>query len=137
MGLAQAHAGLYTGDDPWLENFAAYPKDVRENVLDQITGDNYVFIVPAGSLWFNLLVFTINAGFAVQHLFARRLKWGGELGGPKKGFMGQYFSGACLILQWVSYIVASSIYGLSSKRPSLHDTTRLIIVRVSSFKRFG
>ena len=50
--------------------------------------DGAVFIAPAGSIWFNLMVFSVNAFAALQHLFARRKKNGGELGGPKKGFMG-------------------------------------------------
>jgi solute carrier family 8 (sodium/calcium exchanger) len=111
--IAQAHAGLYTGDDPWLSKFSGYDKGVRENVLKQMgDGDNLTFIVPAGSLGLNLLFFTINAFFAIQHLFARRKKFGGELGGPKRGFMGQYFSGAFLVFQWVIYITASSVVAI-------------------------
>merc|ERR1711879_135883 len=73
-------------------------------------GKNAKFMVPAGTLWFNLMVFSINAFFAIQHLMARRKTWGGELGGPKRGFMGQYFSAAFLCSQWFIYVFAISIF---------------------------
>jgi len=71
---------------------------------------NAVFVTPGGTLWFNLMVFSVNAFCALQHLEARRKKWGGELGGPKKGFFGQYFSASFLVFQWFIYIVASIIF---------------------------
>jgi solute carrier family 8 (sodium/calcium exchanger) len=81
--------------------------DVKAIMRD---GQHSVFVVPSGSLWFNLLVFSGNAFCAVSHLSMRRYKWGGELGGPKKGFMGQYFSAVFLVFQWFIYITASSIF---------------------------
>jgi hypothetical protein len=54
-------------------------------------------------------------GFAIFHLWQRRRIWGGELGGPKKGFMGQYFSGAFLVSQWFIYIIASSLMCLHNQ----------------------
>jgi solute carrier family 8 (sodium/calcium exchanger) len=71
---------------------------------------NGEFRTCAGSIWFNLMVFCLNAFAALQHLFARRQKWGGELGGPKKGFFGQYFSAGFLVFQWFIYIGASSLW---------------------------
>jgi len=59
------------------------------------------------------MVFSVNACFALQHLVARRKKCGGELGGPKKGFMGQYFSAAFLIGQWFIYVGASIAFARS------------------------
>jgi len=84
--------------------------DVREDVQNTMRGSNGVFVVPRGTLWFNLLVFSLNALFAIQHLFARRKRCGGELGGPLWGFMGQYFSACFLVFQWVIYIGASSAW---------------------------
>lgn len=88
--------------------------DVREDVKKMIDQNDpnakMVFVAPAGSLWFNLMVFSLNAFAAIQHLWARRRKWGGELGGNKHGVMGQYFSACWLVAQWVIYIGASSIY---------------------------
>jgi solute carrier family 8 (sodium/calcium exchanger) len=111
-----------TPRDLWLSNFASQPDSVKTSVLKSMGCEvekkcegSFAFMVPAGSLWFNLMVFSINAGFAIFHLWQRRRKFGGELGGPKKGFMGQYFSGAFLASQWFIYIIASSIMCLVSK----------------------
>lgn len=83
---------------------------VKENVRDAMRDGNAVFVTPAGTLWFNLMIFSVNALFALQHLFARRKRWGGELGGPKRGFMGQYFSAAFLAFQWFIYVTASIVF---------------------------
>jgi len=89
--------------------------DIREDIAKVVREGKAVFVVPAGSLWFNLMVFSTNAFFALQHLFARRKKFGGELGGPLWGFMGQYFSAAFLSFQWVLYITASSVFATMNK----------------------
>jgi len=96
----------------YLTRLMALDPKVKENVAKAISnhGGNAVFIAPGGTLWFNLMVFSVNALCAIQHLYARRKKWGGELGGPKKGFMGQYFSGAFLIGQWFIYVAASIVF---------------------------
>jgi solute carrier family 8 (sodium/calcium exchanger) len=111
IGLSWAVAAFY-----WL------PKDGEEYVEATITGGvvdmsslkkatyDGTFKTCAGSIWFNLMVFCLNALAAIQHLFARRKKWGGELGGPKKGVFGQYFSAGFLVFQWFVYIGASSIW---------------------------
>jgi solute carrier family 8 (sodium/calcium exchanger) len=111
IGLSWAVAAFY-----WL------PKDGEEYVEATITGGvvdmsslkkatyDGTFKTCAGSIWFNLMVFCLNALAAIQHLFARRKKWGGELGGPKKGMFGQYFSAGFLVFQWFVYIGASSIW---------------------------
>jgi len=128
LGLSWGLAALYWEAQPptdlWVTHFLSLTPGQQTNVLDVMgcadldacrTADggwttNSVFIVPAGSLWFNLMVFSFNAFFAIQHLFARRRKFGGELGGPKKGFFGQYFSAVFLVSQWFIYIIASSIF---------------------------
>jgi solute carrier family 8 (sodium/calcium exchanger) len=89
-------------------------KDLFENVkkvtMDGDTFKNGIFVTPGGSIYLNLAVFVVNAFCALQHLFARRKKFGGELGGPKKGFFGQYFSGAFLGFQWFIYVVLSIVF---------------------------
>jgi len=86
--------------------------DQVKNVATAMSSKNghAVFVTPAGTIWFNLMVFSVNAFFALQHLYARRKRFGGELGGPKKGVMGQYFSGAWLVSQWFIYVIASIIF---------------------------
>lgn len=117
LGLSWTFAAFYwqcqEPNDEWLKRHqkGGVYYDVREDVQDAMgDGKNGVFVVPAGSLGFNLGVFSFNAFFAVQHLWARRRRWGGELGGPKWGIMGQYFSAGWLVFQWFIYIGACSIY---------------------------
>jgi solute carrier family 8 (sodium/calcium exchanger) len=99
-------------DDDWRRQFDYLTPDQQQNVRDVMKhkDGNAVFVTPAGTIWFNLMVFSVNAFFALQHLFARRKRFGGELGGPKKGVMGQYFSAAFLVAQWFIYITASVIF---------------------------
>merc|ERR1712232_1473110 len=111
--MTRAYQGLTLFQDPstasemWLTRFAGYKNEEKDSILSVMGCEKNkackaapVFVVRAGSLWFNLLVFSINAAFAILHLYQRRRKFGGELGGKKGGFMGQYFSGAFLISQW-------------------------------------
>jgi len=96
----------------WEMKFGQMECSVQKNIADAISepSTGAVFMAPAGSLWFNLMVFSVNAFAALQHLFARRKKNGGELGGPKKGFMGQYFSASFLMFQWFIYVTASIVF---------------------------
>jgi solute carrier family 8 (sodium/calcium exchanger) len=108
----------------WYETFAGLEDKVKDDVISAancvgnpalattaaFTCSKAVFMTPAGSIWFNLLVYVLNAIAALGLLQYRRKKIGGELGGPKKGFLGQYFSGAFMFTQWFIYIIASSIY---------------------------
>jgi len=119
IGISWALAAFYwETHDPTPEyglRFLALDSDVQKNVLKKLEpGGKATFITPAGTIWFNLMVFSLNAFCALQHLYARRRKWGGELGGPKKGFFGQYFSAGFLTFQWFIYVAASSIFMRSS-----------------------
>merc|ERR1712232_1067753 len=99
-----------------MGQYLAYESDVQKNIMDVI-GDSgkAVFMVPAGTIWFSLMVFSVNAFCAIQHLAMRRKKWGGELGGDKKGFMGQYFSAVFLCSQWFIFIAASSAFCIAQQ----------------------
>jgi Ca2+/Na+ antiporter len=65
---------------------------------------NGIFVVPAGTLSFNVLVFTVLACVAMLFLFLRRLSVGGELGGPAAH---KYGSAAFLTMLWLIYIALS------------------------------
>lgn len=80
---------------------------IRDSITNFNGLQNAVFITPAGSLWFNLLVFSSNALCAILLLYVRRRKFGGELGGPR---IWQYASAAFLVSQWLVYIGASSAW---------------------------
>jgi solute carrier family 8 (sodium/calcium exchanger) len=114
IGIAWTLAAFYWEmggkTDVWTTKLLQNKPEVIKKVIDVAGADGAVFVTPAGSIWFNLMVFSLNAFLALQHLFARRKKWGGELGGPKKGFMGQYFSAGFLLFQWFIYIVASIVF---------------------------
>jgi len=98
----------------WDETLSYLNAGERDNVLGMLSDSKAaVFITPAGTIWFNLMVFSVNAFFAIQHLLQRRRRFGGELGGPKKGFFGQYFSAFFLVGQWFLYITASVIFARS------------------------
>lgn len=115
IGIAWTLAAFYWelggSTDAWVKKTLQNNDSVIKNVGKVVTDrESAVFVTPAGSIWFNLMVFSVNAFLALQHLFARRKKWGGELGGPKGGFMGQYFSAGFLMFQWFIYIVASILF---------------------------
>jgi len=97
-------------DEDWKKALTFLTPDQLANVRSAVKGNNAVFVTPAGTIWFNLMVFSVNAFFALQHLYQRRRKFGGELGGPNKGMFGQYFSAAFLIGQWFIYVTASIIF---------------------------
>jgi solute carrier family 8 (sodium/calcium exchanger) len=114
IGIAWTIAAFYwefgERTTAWEQKLSAFSPDQIKNINDAAGTDGAVFMAPAGSLWFNLMVFSVNAFAALQHLFARRKKNGGELGGPKGGFMGQYFSAAFLMFQWFIYVTASILF---------------------------
>jgi solute carrier family 8 (sodium/calcium exchanger) len=116
VGIAWTLAAFYwqtsKPTDEWITRLSKMDSGIIDNVRKMVpdADSNAVFVTPAGTIWLNLMVFCVNAFAALQHLFARRKKWGGELGGPKKGFMGQYFSGGFLCFQWCIYIIASIIF---------------------------
>jgi len=64
------------------------------------------FIVPAGSLVFSVTVFTCCAIACIMLLMVRRLKYGGELGGPASACRRD---SSILVLLWIIYVVASIV----------------------------
>lgn len=70
------------------------------------------FIVPAASLGFSVVLFTVCALVAIAVLMVRRVAYGGELGGPK---FAQLRDGGILAVMWVVFIVAAILKSLGSK----------------------
>ncbi|PVD38293.1 hypothetical protein C0Q70_00905 [Pomacea canaliculata] len=64
------------------------------------------FDVPAGSLGFSVILYTITAVIAIAILMLRRFFVGAELGGPS---IPKYVSGAVLIVLWFLYVLFSSL----------------------------
>lgn len=71
-----------------------------------------VFVVPAGSLAFSVGLFTGLAFVCIATLAARRVMFGGELGG--KG-AAKIASSVFLVVLWLIYLVASIVQSLGSK----------------------
>jgi len=118
-------AAYWEGTEPntaWLKQGTSLTKEQQDNVAKAMEGrgigkGSSVFVAPGGTLWFNLAVFSFNALCALLLLAARRKKCGGELGGFKKGFLGQYFSGAFLAAQWFIYVIASIVFARTAGDP--------------------
>lgn len=93
----------------WLSNLQETGKyfEIRSSIVNYNNLESAVFVTPAGSLWFNLLVFSCNAICAIMLLYLRRRTFGGELGGPRRW---QLASAAFLVFQWCVYIGASSAW---------------------------
>ena len=64
------------------------------------------FVVEAGTLGISVAVFTLCAVACIGTLYLRRIKYGGELGGPKGPAK---FTFAFLSLLWFIYISSSAI----------------------------
>jgi len=111
LGLPWTFASIYwhlkTDDSDWLSKFdAGGPYFEARHVLhNELGGKCCAFMVPAGSLWFNLTVFSMNAVCAIGLLAFRRRAFKGELGGP---FVPKVLSAAFLVTQWFIYISLSS-----------------------------
>mmetsp|Transcript_14385 Transcript_14385/g.22947 ORF Transcript_14385/g.22947 Transcript_14385/m.22947 type:complete len:871 (-) Transcript_14385:74-2686(-) len=120
MGAVYWQSGQPT--EKWFEKLSQLDADVQQDILEwsgcaaddtslgKYRCERAGFIAPAGSIWFNLSVFCLNALLAIWILEMRRKRFGGELGGPKRGFLGRYFTAAFLFSQWCLYIIASSVY---------------------------
>eukprot|EP00928_Gymnodinium_smaydae_P062238 TRINITY_DN46148_c0_g1_i1.p1 TRINITY_DN46148_c0_g1~~TRINITY_DN46148_c0_g1_i1.p1 ORF type:complete len:831 (+),score=244.16 TRINITY_DN46148_c0_g1_i1:156-2648(+) len=72
-------------------------------------GTSAAFIVPAGTLWFNLVVFSCCAFVAVAFLAWRRKRYGGELGGPP---MACKVGAGFLSIMWLIYVGLSSMWSV-------------------------
>jgi Ca2+/Na+ antiporter len=72
--------------------------------VESLEYPNGIFVVQAGSLGFNIAVFTALACVAMLFLFLRRLSLGGELGGPQ---VHKYASAGFLAALWFIYLALS------------------------------
>jgi solute carrier family 8 (sodium/calcium exchanger) len=106
LGLPWMTASIYWtvwgADAEWSSKYAHEP-----------WAQNYLggaFVVKAGKLSFSVTVFSCCAFAAVIVLFIRRIKLGGELGGP---FVWKVITSCFLVFLWVIYIAASCAYIIS------------------------
>ena len=108
LGLPWTLGALYWtiggADAIWLARYQD-----KEFAQDWIKG---AFVVEAGNLWFNVMVFSCCAVACVILLAVRRKVFGGELGGPKGP---AYVSSIFLVCLWALYIGLSCWYILDQE----------------------
>jgi len=88
------------------------------------------FIVKGGDLSFSVVVFSLAALVALAILRLRRVKVGGELGGP---FIFKVLSACLLGLLWFFYI-GLSVWKITSKTTSIGDQIWAIFVAVAALE---
>merc|ERR1719409_1438450 len=82
IGIAWVVAACYwqsqsSISSEWLARFGKLDTTQQQNVRDGMSDlTKPVFIAPGGTIWFNLMVFCINAFFALGILYARRRRFG-------------------------------------------------------------
>lgn len=84
------------------------------------------FIVRSGDLAFSVVVFTVAASVALMLIHIRRVKFGGELGGP---YMVKALSALLLTLLWLFYI-GLSIWKVANQTASLGLQAGAIFIAV-------
>lgn len=85
----------------------------KGSTYKELWGDTYPnggFLVPAGSLSFSVTVFVVTAVTCIAILIWRRMRYGGELGGPA---FAQKRDAAILVGLWCTYVGASIWKSLS------------------------
>jgi len=93
-----------------------YPQQFREY-------PNGAFVVPAGDLAFNVIVFSIVAIVALMVIVVRRKTVGGELGGPVVFKLSSAF---LMVMLWFYYLILS-IWRSSAGEISTSDEVSIIV----------
>jgi solute carrier family 8 (sodium/calcium exchanger) len=95
--------------DPWVVRGeeAGWLNDPDMQILERYPA---TFVVPAGSLGTSVAVFTVTAVLTICLLMARRLRCGGELGGPSRT---KWASAAAMLSLWLFYVVFSIVQAIS------------------------
>jgi solute carrier family 8 (sodium/calcium exchanger) len=111
LGLPWSMAAIYWKingrNEEWVKRYGAdddkYTGDDDLNTLEVYKDYNSFpgFVVPAGSLGFSVIIFTICALVALLTLAIRRQLYGFELGGPA---VPAYLTSAFFILLWFIYV---------------------------------
>jgi len=106
LGLPWAVGAVYwqiEGQTPeWQAKYAVCTKCADSNMV--LLYPDGGFVVPAGDISFSVIVFTACSLTCLFTLVMRRIKFGGELGGPSAA---KYTSGIFLVSLWLVYISLS------------------------------
>jgi len=107
LGLPWTIGSIYWAfKDPPQKWIDKYPTEAS------LYDPNAAFVVPAGTLVFSVVVFSICAIMAIFFLAIRRHVAGGELGGPQPM---KTASSVFLFTLWVTYVTISSWHSLKQK----------------------
>jgi solute carrier family 8 (sodium/calcium exchanger) len=111
LGLPWMIGSLYwtfkTPDVAWLCRYAL-DSDIASSVR---TASHASLIVKAGTLAPAVIIFSCCAGGAISILYARRVAFGGELGGPK---VWAYITSLTLMAMWFSYVALASYFAINA-----------------------
>lgn len=111
LGISWTIAAVYWGQVGRTEDWDN--RMYKGSTYKDLFGDVYPdggFIVLPGSLWFSVVVFSIEAVICICILVTRRRLYGGELGGPKSA---QLRDSLLLFSLWLTYLAISIIYGVT------------------------
>eukprot|EP00929_Paragymnodinium_shiwhaense_P011319 TRINITY_DN11689_c0_g3_i1.p1 TRINITY_DN11689_c0_g3~~TRINITY_DN11689_c0_g3_i1.p1 ORF type:complete len:1087 (-),score=211.34 TRINITY_DN11689_c0_g3_i1:107-3367(-) len=105
LGFPWTLAALYWGQTEWKQEWYDKYEDIL--VAAGVPKGQMVFVVPADSFIFNVVLFCITAVLALVILVFRRRYVGVELGGPRKP---KVAVSVTFVVLWMSYLLLASMY---------------------------
>jgi solute carrier family 8 (sodium/calcium exchanger) len=112
LGIAWIVGALFwdnTGPTPeWNARYKNHVVTGTQAVVPELYPEGG-FVVPAGALGFSVLVYSILAMIAAALMQWRRMKYGGELGGPNRDAL---VGAGVFIGIWLVYIAANIAYAV-------------------------
>lgn len=115
LGLPWSIGAIYWAavgqTNEWREKYA---KETRIDFASLEASGVGKFVVVGGDLGFSVGLFTGLAVLCIIALIARRMLFGGELGGPQKP---KLLTAAFMVLLWLIYVIVSAVNIISNKGP--------------------
>eukprot|EP00435_Cladocopium_sp_Y103_P071653 s617_g38.t1 len=114
LGLPWSIGAIYWAaagqTDAWREKYA---NEARID-FSSLEGGGGKFIVVGGDLGFSVGLFTGLAVVCIVTLIARRILYGGELGGPQ---IPKVLTAVFLVILWIVYVTVSAVNIIANKGP--------------------
>lgn len=114
LGLPWSIGAIYWAavgqTDAWR---AKYANEARID-FSSLEGGGGKFIVVGGDLGFSVGLFTGLAVLCILTLIARRIKYGGELGGPQ---IPKVLTAVFMVILWIIYVTVSAVNIIANKGP--------------------
>mmetsp|Transcript_8082 Transcript_8082/g.18916 ORF Transcript_8082/g.18916 Transcript_8082/m.18916 type:complete len:867 (+) Transcript_8082:186-2786(+) len=108
IGISWTAGSVFWANKGWTREWCL---KYRDECVDNPDGG--LFVVKAGDLGTSVIVFCCCAFCCLSVLMLRRIKLGGELGGPK---LLQYVSACFFVSLWLIYVGISSIVTVQSQQ---------------------